>query len=65
MLREYADVPVHQRSQLKPGDVVQGPAVIAEDETTTIVTAGFTATLDSTGAIRLTAKSAALQEAAQ
>jgi N-methylhydantoinase A len=64
-LREYADVSVHHRAALQPGDTIQGPAIIAEDETTTIVTAGFTATLDPSGAIRLTAKSAALQEAAQ
>ncbi len=69
MLREFASVPVHHRSRLKPGDTVSGPAIIAEDETTTIVTTGFTAALDPSGAIRLTAKAAArsatLQEAAQ
>ena len=65
MLRDYTSVPVYQRSALKPGQVLQGPAVIAEDETTTIVTSGFVATLDPSGAIRLTAKSAVLQEAAQ
>ncbi|SKA01710.1 N-methylhydantoinase A [Enhydrobacter aerosaccus] len=69
LLREFASVPVHRRSKLRPGDSIAGPAVIAEDETTTIVTAGFTAALDPSGAIRLTAKaapkSATLQEAAQ
>jgi hypothetical protein len=39
--------------------------VIAEDETTTIVTSAFVAMLDPSGAIRLTAKAAVLQEAAQ
>ena len=34
-------------------------AVIAEDETTTIITSGFVAVLDPSGAIRLTAKSIA------
>lgn len=65
MLRDYTSVPVYQRKTLKPGQTLQGPAVIAEDETTTIVTSGFVANLDPSGAIRLTAKSAALQEAAQ
>lgn len=65
MLRDYTSVPVFQRSSLTPGQTLQGPAVIAEDETTTIVTSGFVATLDPSGAIRLTAKSAVLQEAAQ
>ena len=65
MLRDYSSVPVYQRNTLKPGQTLQGPAIIAEDETTTIITSGFVAALDPSGAIRLTAKSAALQEAAQ
>jgi N-methylhydantoinase A len=65
MLRDFTSVPVYHRSTLKPGQTLQGPAVIAEDETTTIVTSGFVAALDPSGAIRLTAKAAVLQEAAQ
>jgi N-methylhydantoinase A/oxoprolinase/acetone carboxylase beta subunit len=65
MLRDFTSVPVYHRSSLKPGQTLQGPAVIAEDETTTIVTSGFIAALDPSGAIRLTAKAAVLQEAAQ
>jgi N-methylhydantoinase A len=65
MERDFRAVPVYARTELKAGNVVQGPAVIAEDETTTIITSGFTAALDASGAIRLTAKKAALQEAAQ
>jgi N-methylhydantoinase A/oxoprolinase/acetone carboxylase beta subunit len=63
--RDFTTVPVYLRSTLKPGSQVQGPAVIAEDETTTIVTSAFVAMLDPSGAIRLTAKAAVLQEAAQ
>ena len=65
MLREFASVSVYARAALKPGQSIQGPAVIAEDETTTIITSGFTATLDPSGAIRLLARKAVLQEAAQ
>jgi N-methylhydantoinase A len=65
MLRDFTSVPVYQRGSLKPGQTLQGPAIIAEDETTTVITSGFTAVLDPSGAIRLTAKSAVLQEAAQ
>jgi len=65
MLRDFTSVPVYQRSTLMPGQTLQGPAVIAEDETTTIVTSAFVAMLDPSGAIRLTAKAAVLQEAAQ
>jgi N-methylhydantoinase A len=64
-LRDFSDVPVYGRSSLKPGALVPGPAIIAEDETTTVVTSGFTAALDSSGAIRLTSKSLAVREAAQ
>jgi N-methylhydantoinase A len=63
--RDFTTVPFYLRSTLKPGSQVQGPAVIAEDETTTIVTSAFVAVLDPSGAIRLTAKAAVLQEAAQ
>jgi N-methylhydantoinase A len=67
--RGFLSVPVYHRSLLRPGNVVQGPAIIAEDETTTIVTSGFSAALDRSGAIRLTARAKAaaksLQEAAQ
>ena len=65
MERDFRAVPVYARSALKPGNQIQGPAVIAEDETTTIITSGFTAALDSSGAIRLTARKAVLHEAAQ
>ena len=69
ILREFSDVPVYSRSTLSPGSEVPGPAIIAEDETTTIVTSGFIAALDPSGAIRLTSKSVAatksMGEAAQ
>ena len=65
MLRDFTTVPVYHRATLEAGQPLQGPAIIAEDETTTIVTSGFVAALDPSGAIRLTAKSAVLQEAAQ
>ena len=69
ILREFSDVPVYNRSTLAPGSLVPGPAIIAEDETTTIVTSGFIAALDPSGAIRLTSKSVAatksMGEAAQ
>ena len=35
---EELDVPVHRRADLPPGTVVDGPAIIAEDETSTFVT---------------------------
>jgi len=43
--------PVYRREALVPGAAFAGPAVIAEDETTTIVPAGFTARLNAIGYI--------------
>jgi len=54
--RAFVDVPVYQRSALRPGQRVAGPAIVAEDETTTIVAASFDARIENSGAIRLTAK---------
>jgi len=38
---------------LRPGSVLRGPAVIAEDETTTIVPQGYTARINPLSAILL------------
>jgi N-methylhydantoinase A len=51
---EFVEVPVFLRDRLSPGDVVQGPALIVEDETTTLVTSGFAARLNGLGYIVLT-----------
>ena len=47
------EVPVYRRVELSPGSMLPGPAVIAEDETTTIVPSGFVARLNPLGAIAL------------
>ncbi len=54
--RSMADIPAYDRASLRPGATLQGPAVIFEEETTTVVTATFDATIDATGAIRLRVK---------
>ncbi|MBV8169228.1 MAG: hydantoinase/oxoprolinase family protein [Alphaproteobacteria bacterium] len=50
----FRDVPVYWRFDLSPGSVVPGPAVIAEDETSTFVTAGFVARVNPLGYLVLT-----------
>jgi N-methylhydantoinase A len=40
---------IHERSQLTAGTVIKGPALIAEDQTTTVVTADFSAQVNSVG----------------
>ncbi|MBI1779296.1 MAG: hydantoinase/oxoprolinase family protein [Proteobacteria bacterium] len=39
-------IPVYRRDRLRPGMRLDGPAIIAEDETTTVVSAKFEATID-------------------
>ncbi|MDB5370625.1 MAG: hydantoinase/oxoprolinase family protein [Roseomonas sp.] len=48
---KHVDVPVYQRATMPAGSVVAGPLVIAEDETTTYVSASFDAHIDGAGCI--------------
>ena len=45
--------PVYWRFDMKPGATFRGPAIIAEDETSTIVGANFKAKINSLGYIIL------------
>jgi N-methylhydantoinase A len=45
------DVPTYSRARLEAGVRVPGPAIIAEDETSTFVTASFDARIDAAGCI--------------
>ena len=47
------DIAVYRRADLMIGSFVPGPAIIAEDETTTIVPKSFVARLTPIGAILL------------
>ncbi len=51
--QDMKDVSVYHRADLVIGSVMPGPAVIAEDETTTIVPKSFTARITPIGAILL------------
>jgi len=48
------EVPVYLRNRLRAGDCISGPALIAEDQTTTVVTAGYRAEIDERKYIVLT-----------
>jgi N-methylhydantoinase A len=50
-LSSFVEVPVYWRADLTPGATVPGPAIIAEDETSTFVSATFAAWLDAAGGI--------------
>ena len=45
------DVPLYRRERMGAGVRVPGPAIIAEDETSTFVTASFDARIDAAGCI--------------
>ena len=55
---EMADVPVFRRESLAPGSVFEGPCVITEGQTTTVVTASFHGGIDRHGHIVLEAREA-------
>ncbi|MCX7346897.1 MAG: hydantoinase/oxoprolinase family protein [Alphaproteobacteria bacterium] len=50
-LGKQVNAPVYWRFDMKPGASIHGPAIIAEDETSTIVGARFGATINSLGYI--------------
>ncbi len=50
---EFVEVAIHQRAALAPGAVVTGPAVIVEDETSTVVSRAFDAEINALGYIEL------------
>ena len=51
---EFLDVPIYWRLDLAPGARIRGPAVIAEDDTSTVVSPLFDARIDRFGYIELT-----------
>jgi len=51
---EFREVPIYWRPDLAPGARISGPAVIAEDETSTVVSPRFDARIDRFGYIELT-----------
>jgi N-methylhydantoinase A len=51
------DVPLYRREAMAPGAALAGPAIIAEDETSTFVAASFAAHIDAAGCIVMQRKS--------
>jgi N-methylhydantoinase A len=50
---EFVSVAIHDRDALHPGAQIPGPAIIVEDETSTVITRLFTAEIDPFGYIEL------------
>ena len=49
----WRNTPVYERQALAAGAGIKGPALIAEDQTTTVVTADFDACVNSLGCLVL------------
>lgn len=54
--QEATRVAIYERTQLRPGIEIQGPAVIEEYSSTTVVYPGFRASVDSFGNLTLTSR---------
>ncbi|MGB7260378.1 MAG: hydantoinase/oxoprolinase family protein [Pseudolabrys sp.] len=52
------DVSLYRREEIEPGALVPGPAIIAEDETSTFVSVNFDAHIDHAGCIIMNRKAA-------
>ncbi|MEZ5905503.1 MAG: hypothetical protein R3C69_10540 [Geminicoccaceae bacterium] len=52
-LERMIEVAVHDRTALKPGATIEGPAIIVEAQTSTVVPEGFDAYVDGFGHIEL------------
>ncbi|WP_223184122.1 hydantoinase B/oxoprolinase family protein [Streptomyces sp. CBMA291] len=50
---ELRETPLHRREELRPGDTVDGPAILAEADATTVVDSGWRATVTDTGHLLL------------
>ena len=53
---DFIEVAIHERSTLAPGAIIPGPAVIVEDETSTVISRLFDAKIDAFGYIELMRK---------
>ncbi len=56
MVTQQNTAPVYQRNDLDPGMTLDGPALIMEAQTTTVVTGHFMAMINSVGHIELRRK---------
>ena len=55
---DFIEVAIYERPSLPPGAVIPGPAVIVEDETSTVISRLFDARIDAFGYIELTRRGA-------
>ena len=49
----HTEIPLYARGQLQPGQCVEGPCIVTEDGTSTVIPVGFDLTIDAAGALVL------------
>jgi N-methylhydantoinase A len=57
--REFVDTEIYERSRLAPGSRIDGPAVLEQVDTTTVIDPGWQALVDDAGNLIVTAGVAA------
>ncbi len=55
---DFIEVAIYERTALVPGAVIPGPAIIVEDETSTVISGAFDASIDASGYIGMVRRSA-------
>jgi len=50
---EWMETPVYERGALRAGNVIEGPAIVAQDDTTTVLEPGYGGTVDRFGNIMI------------
>ncbi len=48
---EWMEAPIYERAKLRPGNAVAGPAIVAQDDTTTVIEPGYQGSVDRYGNI--------------
>ena len=51
---EYHETPLYDRSELAPGNVIDGPAIVVDDDSTVVVQPDHTAAVDEYGNLEIT-----------
>lgn len=50
---EWTETPIYDRGGLRPGNVVNGPAIVQQDDTTTVIEPGYKGSVDRFGNIMI------------
>jgi N-methylhydantoinase A len=50
----YHDTPIYDRRDLAPGNEIDGPAIVVEDDSTVVVQPAYTATVDRYANLEIT-----------